>query len=249
MHPTNSLTSEVARQSAVDLLASMCSSAGQVRPPYYGIQPSAALVQKYMRVEMALSILQEDAGLSAGLMSQLRDTVQSGMTRQTWNGVLSCRDTSPPASIPYYNAPSPFCTSAGSSPTPSCTLSPTMARPHPVRTVKPPSSKKQQLTSQEAAEIYLLRAKLPEPHSQHCPVIAARYSVTPKTIQDVWSGRTWVGATKHLWTAEEIVQRQGSKRRAPLSLASFSEKPLAAKRMRKDFLDSVESMPVANVVS
>jgi len=33
--------------------------------------------------------------------------------------------------------------------------------------------------------------------------------VTPKTIRDVWSGRTWIEATRHLWTDEEIATRDG----------------------------------------
>ena len=41
--------------------------------------------------------------------------------------------------------------------------------------------------------------------------LAPRFGVTPKTIRDVWSGRTWVEATRHLWTEAEIAAREGEK--------------------------------------
>eukprot|EP00292_Cryptomonas_paramecium_P033637 CAMPEP_0113705124 /NCGR_PEP_ID=MMETSP0038_2-20120614/26946_1 /TAXON_ID=2898 /ORGANISM="Cryptomonas paramecium" /LENGTH=516 /DNA_ID=CAMNT_0000630073 /DNA_START=232 /DNA_END=1779 /DNA_ORIENTATION=- /assembly_acc=CAM_ASM_000170 len=80
------------------------------------------------------------------------------------------------------------------------------------RPVKPASSKRQQLISKEAVEIYLQR---PQKGSRrggkaHCKVLAPRYGVTPKTIRDIWRGRTWVHATQHLWTEEERTQRLAS---------------------------------------
>jgi hypothetical protein len=44
-----------------------------------------------------------------------------------------------------------------------------------------------------------------------CRNLAPRYGVTPKTIRDVWSGRTWVEATRHLWTEDEIAARESDK--------------------------------------
>jgi len=41
----------------------------------------------------------------------------------------------------------------------------------------------------------------------HCKSIAPKYGVTPKTIRDVWSGRSWAKTTRHLWTDEEIRRR------------------------------------------
>ena len=78
------------------------------------------------------------------------------------------------------------------------------------RSVKPSSSKRQQLTVEEAAEIYLLRPRRGERSGgmMHCRTLAPKYGVTPKTIRDVWSGRTWAEATRHLWTPEEIAQRK-----------------------------------------
>lgn len=84
---------------------------------------------------------------------------------------------------------------------------------HP-RNVKPPSSKRQQLTVEEAAEIYKLRPGRGDARQGglvHCRLLAPKYGVTPKTIRDVWSGRTWAEATRHLWTEEEKVQREKAK--------------------------------------
>ena len=44
----------------------------------------------------------------------------------------------------------------------------------------------------------------------HCKAIAPKYGVTPKTIRDVWSGRSWAEATKPLWTEEEIKRRSAN---------------------------------------
>jgi hypothetical protein len=41
----------------------------------------------------------------------------------------------------------------------------------------------------------------------HCKAIAPKYGVTPKTIRDVWSGRSWAKTTRHLWTDEEMRRR------------------------------------------
>ena len=41
-----------------------------------------------------------------------------------------------------------------------------------------------------------------------CKTIAPRYGVTPKTIRDIWCGRTWPQTTEHLWTDEERAARQ-----------------------------------------
>ena len=82
------------------------------------------------------------------------------------------------------------------------------------RNVKPPSSKRQQLTVEEAAEIYKLRPGRGEARNGglvHCRLLAPKYGVTPKTIRDVWSGRTWAEATRHLWTEEEKVAREKAK--------------------------------------
>ena len=42
--------------------------------------------------------------------------------------------------------------------------------------------------------------------------------MTPKTIRDVWSGRSWAEATRHLWTEEEIKRRSANEEDAKHSL-------------------------------
>jgi len=80
------------------------------------------------------------------------------------------------------------------------------------RPFKPPSSKRQQLIPEEAAEIYMQRPSKEGKMSRHggmalCKVIAPKYGVTPKTIRDIWRGRTWIQATQHLWSEEERAVR------------------------------------------
>ena len=41
-----------------------------------------------------------------------------------------------------------------------------------------------------------------------CKSIAPRYGVSPKTIRDIWRGRTWLHATDHLWPGDEKWQRE-----------------------------------------
>ena len=77
---------------------------------------------------------------------------------------------------------------------------------------KPASSKRQQLTVVEAAEIFELRPKCATGNSFRrgsmltCKKIAPKYGVSPKTIRDIWRGRTWLHATEHLWTEKEREQ-------------------------------------------
>jgi hypothetical protein len=52
----------------------------------------------------------------------------------------------------------------------------------------------------------------------HCKAVAPKYGVTPKTIRDVWSGRSWAEATRHLWTEEEIKRRSANEEDAKHSL-------------------------------
>jgi hypothetical protein len=80
---------------------------------------------------------------------------------------------------------------------------------------KPPSSKRQQLTSLEAAEIFKLRPRskagtLRRGSMLLCKTIAPKYGVSPKTIRDIWRGRTWLHATEHLWTDDDKRQNSSS---------------------------------------
>eukprot|EP00961_Rhodomonas_salina_P124842 1682654-Rhodomonas_salina.3 len=81
------------------------------------------------------------------------------------------------------------------------------------RPFKHPSSKRQQLTSDEAAEIYSMRpafakgSTLRKGCMEKSKMIAPHFGVTPKTVRDIWHARTWVLATRHLWTQEEVAYR------------------------------------------
>uniref|UniRef100_A0A7S1H2Z0 Uncharacterized protein n=1 Tax=Hemiselmis andersenii TaxID=464988 RepID=A0A7S1H2Z0_HEMAN len=70
-----------------------------------------------------------------------------------------------------------------------------------------------QLTEEEAVAIFNLRPKATKDGNQrrgsmtHCKIIAPKYGVTPKTVRDIWNGRTWWSATKQYWSKEEKARR------------------------------------------
>jgi hypothetical protein len=130
----------------------------------------------------------------------------------------------PPGAFAGVGAPALAQTAGGSSllataahaPTTPAGMMHVFDQPHSIapRSVKPASSKRQQLTVEEAAEIYSLRPRRGDVSNGglvHCRLLAPKYGVTPKTIRDVWSGRTWAEATRHLWTPEEKAQRDRPK--------------------------------------
>lgn len=224
------------------------------------------------QVEGALSILEQEAGLSEETMSTLRLAVESGlsrrrahedmspqqlsaqqqaaalvsgfpmfsflasqqMTQQQLSGMVSMSfGMAHAAEVPAHAAqaaqthacgphalaqaafpaaphPGSVLTHGGVDGTPAAPGLDSKAYGMKPRSVKPASSKRQQLTVEEAAEIYLLRPRRGERSGgmMHCRTLAPKYGVTPKTIRDVWSGRTWAEATRHLWTPEEIAQRK-----------------------------------------
>jgi hypothetical protein len=76
------------------------------------------------------------------------------------------------------------------------------------------AGKRLHLTEDQVIEIYNLRpqygrqGRLRRGSMLRCKTIAPRYGVTPKTIRDIWCGRTWPQTTEHLWTDEERAARQ-----------------------------------------
>ena len=114
------------------------------------------------------------------------------------------------------------------------------------RKFKPPSSKRQQLTSVEAAEIFELRPR----HGKNkgprrgsmliCKKIAPKYGVSPKTIRDIWRGRTWLHATEHLWTEDE--KKQKLTQCAPTD--SIASHAADAQCSREHCTDSVKADPL-----
>jgi hypothetical protein len=104
----------------------------------------------------------------------------------------------------------------------------------PQKKFKPASSKRQQLSDVEAAEIFKLRPKQSKGSGLRrgsmllCKKIAPMYGVSPKTIRDVWRGRTWFHATEHLWTQEELREKtdktsSGAHKMQPCHASQHSE--------------------------
>jgi hypothetical protein len=97
---------------------------------------------------------------------------------------------------------------------------------------KPASSKRQQLTSREAAEIFELRPRskagkaLRRGSMLLCKTIAPKYGVSAKTIRDIWRGRTWLHATEHLWTEDDKRHNISSRSLVPHSQIAEPEAEL-----------------------
>ena len=160
-----------------------------------GVAPATAATSdahmtqgRMSEVENALSVLQREAGLTEDTLKVLRKAVSDNLQPR----------------------------SAGES-----NEEETGSRKRPF---KPSSSKRQQLTADEAAEIYKLRplpgkgGSLRRGSMLHCKAVAPKYGVTPKTIRDVWSGRSWAEATRPLWTEVEIKRRSASEEESKHSL-------------------------------
>jgi hypothetical protein len=210
--------------------------------------------QRLTEVENALSVLQREAGLTEDTLKVLRKAVNDNLTQPRAADAPSGDDASN-----------------------------NDARKRPF---KPSSSKRQQLTAEEAAEVYYcfvsplrsltrqlsetsLCSRRPPPplpciaavltgdiaacltcnqflhrcmhlcyifqiYKQrpqpgkggtlrrgsmlHCKQVAPKYGVTPKTIRDVWSGRSWAEATRPLWTEDEHKRRNANEEDSKHSL-------------------------------
>jgi hypothetical protein len=72
------------------------------------------------------------------------------------------------------------------------------------------------LTSSKAVEIYKHKLSILQDHrSRNCPeslficlrgrsvFVSSAFNVSPKTIRDIWTRRTWQRATCHLWEDED----------------------------------------------
>ncbi|EKX34973.1 hypothetical protein GUITHDRAFT_118814 [Guillardia theta CCMP2712] len=45
--------------------------------------------------------------------------------------------------------------------------------------------------------------------------VASKYGTSAKTVRDIWSKRTWTGATEALWSAEEVLEHAKREKRGP----------------------------------
>ena len=106
--------------------------------------------------------------------------------------------------------------------------------------------KRLHLTEEQVIEIYNLRpqygrqGRLRRGSMLRCKTIAPRYGVTPKTIRDIWCGRTWPQTTEHLWTDEERAARQSL--RKPDALRGHDVKQ-ALEDLRVSFLGASTAPP------
>ena len=132
---------------------------------------------KTMLVEYALNILAYEAGLSEGTMGTLRRAVLSGMERKARHALeqqaLAASPAgggSPPA---FAHVGTTEGQGAGASPAHQPYLSAVLPR-----TVKPANSKRQQLTVEQAAQIYALRPRKVEGRGSrgviHCRWVRGR---------------------------------------------------------------------------
>jgi hypothetical protein len=57
------------------------------------------------------------------------------------------------------------------------------------------------LTRADAVAIFKMKRRKT---SKTAARLAAKYSITPKAVRDVWTWKTWIVATKSLWTCKDV---------------------------------------------
>ena len=72
-----------------------------------------------------------------------------------------------------------------------------------------------------AVEIYKCLPEKRSDHKSRSIELSKRYSVAPKTIQDVWGRKTWREATQHLYAPPQHVYTQHTRLPAPQGLPSL----------------------------
>ncbi|KAJ1485264.1 hypothetical protein T484DRAFT_1892829 [Baffinella frigidus] len=69
------------------------------------------------------------------------------------------------------------------------------------------------LTAEKAIAIYRLRPEMKTPGRlrrgamAHCKIVAPQFSVSAKTVREIWSGRSWARITQPEWTKAEMAAR------------------------------------------
>ncbi len=163
---------------------------------------------KQAGIEHALSILGKDHRISISVVQALEEVVNM------WKKNAMSEDTCSREGSEQEDSKRMLSEEEGSGEIPS---SPLLDSTHhdlkasiQNRRFKPPSSKMLQLSAEDACEIYNMRprnSKERRGSMVQCKTIAPKYGVSAKTIRDIWRGRTWILATKHLWSEEEIAER------------------------------------------
>ena len=119
---------------------------------------------------------------------------------------------------------------------------------HIRRKFKPAGSKRQQLTQEDAVEIFAMRPKNNGKKNSKrgsmlkCKVIGPEFGVSPKTIRDIWRGRTWTEATKNLWTSEDTPPNETkptkTKCRSRGPCTDYLRQPIKTEKVGKDATSS-----------
>uniref|UniRef100_A0A7S0E4U9 Uncharacterized protein n=1 Tax=Hanusia phi TaxID=3032 RepID=A0A7S0E4U9_9CRYP len=84
------------------------------------------------------------------------------------------------------------------------------------------------LTDAQAQEIFVQRPKIKELYGFGSSQLGEKYMVNAKTIRDIWNRETWVKATKHLWTSEEIIQDAEERERKRFKSSSTEDEASAS---------------------
>ena len=177
------------------------------------VSEDAAIPYDYNKqagIEHALSILSKDNRISSSVVQALEDVVnlwkKSGVVGS--DDVCS-RDGSEQEDNKRLNSEEEGSGDVPSSPATELSMHDSKSQGLN-RRFKPASSKMLQLSAEDACEIYNMRprnSKERRGSMVQCKTIAPKYGVSAKTIRDIWRGRTWILATKHLWSEEEIAER------------------------------------------
>eukprot|EP00291_Cryptomonas_curvata_P006166 CAMPEP_0172183482 /NCGR_PEP_ID=MMETSP1050-20130122/19018_1 /TAXON_ID=233186 /ORGANISM="Cryptomonas curvata, Strain CCAP979/52" /LENGTH=214 /DNA_ID=CAMNT_0012857121 /DNA_START=126 /DNA_END=767 /DNA_ORIENTATION=+ len=98
------------------------------------------------------------------------------------------------------------------------------------------------LTSSKAVEIYMHKLSILQDHgARNCPeslyvclrgrsgFVSSDFNVSPKTIRDIWTRRTWQRATCHLWEDEDSLLTTNPE---AISKAEFRGRPRGARDTR-----------------
>lgn len=171
-------------------------------------EPEQRSVKRSTQIEKAISLLESNPAVSADVVKTIKDLYSnSNSAEQGSDGSYQSDDSD----------------QAGDDQDMHTSMSKILQQPSSRNTlpaVQEASSavcdgnKRLHLTEDQVIEIYNLRpqharqGRLRRGSMLRCKTIAPRYGVTPKTIRDIWCGRTWPQTTEHLWTDEERAARQ-----------------------------------------
>eukprot|EP00960_Hanusia_phi_P014071 413997-Hanusia_phi.AAC.1 len=117
------------------------------------------------------------------------------------------------------------------------------------------NNRKRALNPQFAADIFAQRSFKPGYASVESNFVARKFGISSKTVRDIWGRRTWIEATRPLWTVEEQDAAEkaeagkkfmhnrveGSKPGLERSSSSVSQDTIEAKDMTEDGTGSLQA--------